>query len=149
MAIECWSSHWNSTFLSSRRLSGSVISDRWGINFARYVTIPWNLFNAVTFSGSGICNIGWIFSGSGISPRDSRKWPMKFTLGWCHFTLAWFSFKLHKRYFSRNAHLFLSRLWSVLSNQAIRKLSAITSTPSRSATNSSICNTKMVYWRGS
>ena len=65
---------------------------------------------------------------------------MNFTLEWCCFTLTQFNSRFHKRHFLRKAHSCLLRLLftcrSLLPNSAIRKSSAITSTPSRSSTNS-------------
>ena len=66
----------HSTLLSNRVLSGAAACNKFGMNFARYVTMHRNRCSCSLFSGLFIIQIAFTFSGSGFNPSLFRMCPM-------------------------------------------------------------------------
>ena len=86
----CWASphtHWFP--LISKSQSGFVTSDRLGVSFLIWFTVPRNLWMSPTLVGTGTLRIAVTLPGSGLMPVSSTTYPKKGTCGWenLHFTL--------------------------------------------------------------
>ena len=107
-AASCASSQCHSTSLSSRRLNGSVTSERCGRNFPRYVIIPSSLCKDCLLAGVGIFKIAFTLLGSGFKPSGDSTWPMYGTSCFLNCNFFGLSLMFFSRQRSRRAIKFLS-----------------------------------------
>lgn len=75
----CGSSQYRSVCPCSSSLSDAETSDRFGMNFDRYCSIPINCIKASLSSGGSTCTMAPVFSSSGHSLAALGAWPLYFS----------------------------------------------------------------------
>lgn len=99
----CCASQCLSTSSSSSFLSGALTSDKFGVNYNRYYTMPKNSISAALSCGCGMSIMALTFSWSSLRPSHSKYvWRIVSLSFWIHTVSVFVQFEVNAPYSIQN-----------------------------------------------